>query len=112
MIQATLNLVRNALQAIGEEGEIILRTRTKRQFTIGHQRHKLVAMIEVIDNGPGIPEDMLSTIFFPMITGRADGTGLGLSIAQSLISRHGGLIECNSKPGKTVFQILLPLENF
>lgn len=110
LIQAVLNLVRNALQAVGDEGEIILRTRTKRQFTIGHQRHKLVVMVEIIDNGPGIPEEMLSTIFFPMITGRADGCGLGLSIAQSLISRHGGLIECNSKPGKTVFQILLPME--
>ena len=111
LIQAVLNLVRNALQALGEEGEIILRTRTRRQFTIGHQRHKLVALIEVIDNGPGIPEEILDTIFFPMITGRADGSGLGLSIAQSLINHHGGLIECTSRPGKTVFQILLPLEN-
>ena len=112
LIQAVLNLVRNALQALGEEGEIILRTRTQRQFTIGHQRHKLVVLIEVIDNGPGIPDEILDTIFFPMVTGRADGSGLGLSIAQSLISRHGGLIECKSRPGKTVFQILLPLENY
>ena len=111
LIQAVLNLVRNALEALGEEGEIILRTRTQRQFTIGHQRHKLVALVEVIDNGPGIAEEMMDTIFFPMITGRVGGSGLGLSIAQSLINRHGGLIECKSRPGKTVFQILLPLEN-
>lgn len=110
LIQAILNLVRNAVQAVGEEGEITLRTRAKRQFTIGQQRYKLVVMIEVIDNGPGIDPEMMDKIFLPMITGRADGTGLGLSIAQSMINRHNGLIECSSKPGKTVFRILLPLE--
>lgn len=110
LIQAILNLVRNAIQALETEGVIILRTRAKRQFTIGQQRYKLVIMIEVVDNGPGIPPEMLDRVFLPMITGRADGSGLGLSIAQSLINRHGGLIECTSKPGKTVFRILLPLE--
>jgi two-component system nitrogen regulation sensor histidine kinase GlnL len=110
IIQAVLNLVRNAVQALGEEGKITLRTRTQRQFTIGHTRHKLVASIEVIDNGPGIPVEMIDKIFFPMVTGRADGTGLGLPIAQALISQHGGLIECSSRPGETIFTILIPLE--
>jgi len=110
LIQSTLNLVRNAIQSMGDHGKLELRTRTKRQFTIGHQRYKLVVLIEVIDDGPGIPQEMQDQIFLPMITSRADGTGLGLSIAQSMINRHNGLIEFNSKPGKTVFRILLPLE--
>lgn len=110
IIQALLNLVRNAVQAVGEQGKITLRSRSQRQITIGHTRHKLVASIEVIDNGPGIPVDMIDKIFFPMVTGRADGTGLGLPIAQSLINQHDGLIECSSRPGETIFTILIPLE--
>jgi two-component system nitrogen regulation sensor histidine kinase GlnL len=70
-----------------------------------------VACVQVIDNGPGIDEELREKIFYPMITTRSDGTGLGLSIAQSLISRHQGLIECSSRPGKTVFTILLPLDS-
>ena len=66
--------------------------------------------IQFIDNGPGIPEELRKQIFYPMITGRSDGTGLGLSIAQALINRHRGLIECESQPGKTVFTLLLPLD--
>ncbi len=110
LIQAVLNIVRNAVQALGGEGEIILRTRTQRQITIGQKRYKLVARIDILDNGPGISPDMLENIFYPMITGRPDGTGLGLSIAQSLVNQHGGLIECSSRPGRTVFTLLLPLE--
>jgi two-component system nitrogen regulation sensor histidine kinase GlnL len=110
LIQAVLNLVRNAVQAIGSNGQITLRTRTQRQITIGHERHKLVLTVEVIDNGPGIPREMLEKIFYPLVTGHANGTGLGLSIAQSLVNRHGGLIECSSEPGNTAFRILLPLE--
>lgn len=109
LIQAVLNLVRNAAQAVGEQGEIIMRTRTLRQYTIGHTRHKLVIRLDVIDNGPGIPPDVKEAIFLPMVTGRPDGTGLGLPIAQSLINQHGGLIECESQPGHTVFTVLLPL---
>lgn len=110
LIQAVLNIVGNAVQAIGSKGEIILRTRTLRQFTIGHTRHKLVCQVSIIDNGPGIPEDMVENIFYPMVTGRAEGTGLGLSIAQSLINQHGGLVQCESRPGRTSFSLLLPLE--
>jgi len=109
LIQAIMNLVRNAVQALNGDGEIYLRTRAQRQYTIGHKRHRLVASIQVIDNGPGIPESLQEKIFFPMVTGRSEGTGLGLSIAQSLINQHGGLIECYSQPGRTVFTVLLPI---
>lgn len=111
LIQATLNIVRNALQAVGHQGRITLRTRTQRQFTIGDTTHKLVARIEIIDNGPGIAPDVMDQIFFPMVTTRPEGSGLGLPIAQTLVNRNGGLIECASEPGETVFTIWLPLED-
>lgn len=115
MIQAVLNIVRNAMQAIAAQnelklGRITLRTRTLRQFTIGHTRHRLVCKVEIIDNGPGIPAELQDTIFYPMVSGRADGTGLGLAITQNIISQHQGLIECDSHPGHTVFSLFLPLE--
>ncbi len=108
LVQAVLNLVRNAAQAGADH--VILRTRTRRQFTIGQRCYKLVIRIDVIDNGPGIPADMQETIFYPMITGRADGTGLGLSIAQSMVNQHRGIVEFVSEPGHTKFTIFLPLE--
>ncbi|AHK80473.1 histidine kinase [Ectothiorhodospira haloalkaliphila] len=110
LIQSILNIVRNAVQAVGEEGVVRLRSRVLRQYTIGQVRHKLVALIQVIDHGPGISEEVRERIFFPMVSGRDGGTGLGLSIAQSLINQHGGLIECTSRPGQTVFSLLLPVE--
>ena len=109
LIQALMNLVRNAAQAIGDEGEIILRTRAMRRYTIGHTQYKLVARIDIIDNGPGIAPEMRESLFLPMITGRAEGTGLGLPIAQSMVNLNDGLIEWESQPGKTVFTILLPV---
>ncbi|MDF1628784.1 MAG: nitrogen regulation protein NR(II) [Alcanivoracaceae bacterium] len=114
LIQVLLNLTRNAIQAVTEadikDGVITLRTRALRQFTIGAQRHRLVARIEIEDNGPGVPELMQEMLFYPMVSGRANGTGLGLSISQSIISQHRGLIECDSHPGRTVFSVLLPME--
>jgi two-component system nitrogen regulation sensor histidine kinase GlnL len=112
LIQAVLNIMRNALQAAKtpDACKITLRSRSQRQFTIGTNLHRLVCKIDIIDNGPGVPEDMLHAIFAPMVTGRADGTGLGLSIAQSVINRHGGLVECESHPGHTRFTIYLPME--
>ena len=109
LIQALLNIARNACEALGDKGNLTLRTRVVRKYTIGLQRHKLVACIEVIDDGPGIPADIREKIFFPMVTSRAEGTGLGLSISQSLIQQHDGLIECNSEQGKTVFTVILPI---
>ncbi|MEJ2059826.1 MAG: nitrogen regulation protein NR(II) [Gammaproteobacteria bacterium] len=111
LVQVILNIVRNAQHALVDHGEIILRTRVLRQYTIGTTRHRLVASIEIIDNGPGIPEEIQDRLFVPMVFGRHGGTGLGLSIAQSLVNQHSGLIECRSRPGETVFTILLPLED-
>ncbi|MDH5473522.1 MAG: nitrogen regulation protein NR(II) [Gammaproteobacteria bacterium] len=111
LIQAVLNITRNAIVALQGNGEITYKTRPIRHFTIGHKHHRLVLQIDIIDNGHGIPEDLIDQIFYPMVTGRADGTGLGLSIAQSLINQHDGLIECSSRPGNTIFTIYLPLEN-
>lgn len=109
LIQALLNIARNACEALGGKGNITFKTRVVRKYTIGHQRHKLVACIEVIDDGPGIPADIREKIFFPMVTGRAEGSGLGLAISQSLIQQHDGLIECQSEPGCTVFSVILPI---
>ena len=111
LIQATLNVTRNALQALGGKGSgmIVLRTRTRRQVTIGGRRHKLAIQMDVEDNGPGIPPQLMEKVFYPMVTTRAEGTGLGLPIAQYLIHSHGGLIECQSQPGRTVFSMFLPL---
>ena len=110
LIQALLNIARNAAQALEDKGQITLQTRIERQFTIGTTRHRLVARLDIIDDGPGIPPAMIEQIFYPMVTGRADGSGLGLSIAQSLINQHGGLVECSSQPGHTEFTVRLPLE--
>lgn len=111
LVQALLNLGRNALQAVaGAGGRVVMRTSTHRRHTIGQVQHRLVACIEVADDGPGVPEELLATLFQPMVSGRADGSGLGLTIAQSLVGRHGGLIECDSAPGATVFRVLLPLD--
>lgn len=111
LIQAMLNIARNALQALNGKGSILLQTRTQRQFTLGHKTHKLVIQINVIDDGPGIPPDMIEQVFYPMVSGRPGGSGLGLAIAQSIVNQHNGLIECSSRPGKTVFSIILPIED-
>lgn len=109
LIQALLNVARNALQACGEAGEIVLRTRMRRQQTLGAVRHKLAIQIDIEDDGPGIPADIADRIFYPMVSTRSEGTGLGLPIAQYLIHTHDGLIEYHSQPGKTVFSIYLPV---
>jgi two-component system nitrogen regulation sensor histidine kinase GlnL len=108
LVQALLNIARNALQAIGDRGRIILRTRALANFVIGGQQHRIVNSIEIEDNGPGIPEDMQENVFLPLITSKADGSGIGLTIAQDLVSGNGGLLEFDSKPGSTVFKIRLP----
>jgi two-component system nitrogen regulation sensor histidine kinase GlnL len=110
LIQALLNIVRNAVQATEGKGRVLLQTRVLRQFTLASRRYRLVVQINVEDSGPGIPEELQQAVFYPMVTGKAEGTGLGLSIAQSLINRHGGLIEFTSQPGRTVFTLYLPLE--
>ncbi|EJL6603924.1 nitrogen regulation protein NR(II) [Vibrio cholerae] len=111
--QALLNIVSNAAQILANQthGVITLRTRTVHQANIHGQRHKLVASIEIIDNGPGIPPELQDTLFYPMVSGREGGTGLGLSISQNLIDQHQGKIEVQSWPGRTVFTIYLPILN-
>jgi two-component system nitrogen regulation sensor histidine kinase GlnL len=109
LVQAFLNLVRNAVAALDGQGTIILRSRAIMNFTIGETRHKAIASIEIEDDGPGIPPDLQGSIFYPLVTNRPDGTGLGLPVAQELISRHHGLIEFESRPGRTVFFVRIPL---
>lgn len=109
LIQAFVNILNNAREALTDSGRILLRTRIKRQCTVRQQHYKLAANIEIIDDGPGIPADIENEFFYPLVTGRAEGTGLGLSIAQSLIHQHNGAIEYERKDGLTIFRILLPL---
>jgi len=110
IIQALLNVIRNAAQAIDQGGLITLRTRSQRKVSIGQNSYRLTIRIDIIDNGPGIPSDIRANIFLPMVTGRAEGTGLGLPIAQTLVQQNSGLIECREQDGQTVFSIYLPLE--
>lgn len=110
LVQALLNVARNALQAIGTAGRLVLRTRAVPQARIGRVRHRLAVRIEVLDNGPGVPDHLRSTLFYPLVTSRPQGTGLGLAVSQELVTRHGGLIEFTSEPGETCFSLLLPLD--
>jgi len=111
LIQAILNITRNAAQAMDGNGEILLRTRVARQVTLAKRRYKLALELQVIDNGPGIPEEILDKIFYPLVSGREGGSGLGLSIAQSFIEQHQGMIDVQSQPGRTCFSLLLPISN-
>ena len=111
LIQAILNIVRNAAQALQGEGEIRLRTRVARQVTLAKRRYKLALELQVIDNGPGIPAEIRDKIFYPLVSGRDGGSGLGLSLAQSFIEQHQGMIEVDSRPGRTCFTILLPISD-
>lgn len=111
LIQAALNIARNAAQALGGHGHIELRTRIERGFTVGGKRYRLALRVDIADSGPGIPPELQEHIFYPMVTGRPEGTGLGLAIAQDILQRHGGLIGFTSRPGETVFTLYLPVEN-
>ena len=110
LIQAVLNIARNAAQAMNGDGRISFRTRVARQVTLAMKLWKLAIRVDVVDNGPGIPEDMLSRVFFPLVSGREGGSGLGLTLAQSLVQRHEGAIHVESQPGRTCFSIYLPIK--
>jgi two-component system nitrogen regulation sensor histidine kinase GlnL len=109
LLQAVLNVARNAAQAMDGAGEIRFRTRVARQVTVAKTRYRLAVAIEIEDNGPGVPDELAGKIFFPLVSGRDGGTGLGLSLAQSYVHQHRGLIEFESAPGLTCFRILLPV---
>ena len=109
LIQAILNISRNAAQAMQGSGEIIFRTRAARRVTLAKKHHQLALELQVIDNGPGIAEDIFDKIFYPLVSGRESGSGLGLTIAQSFVQQHGGTIEVTSRPGHTCFSLMLPL---
>ena len=109
LIQAVLNIARNAVQALRGQGEIVFRTRVARQITLESRRHQLGMRVEIIDNGPGIPDDIREQIFYPLVSGREGGSGLGLAVAQTLVAQNHGTLDCESAPGRTVFSIFLPL---
>jgi two-component system nitrogen regulation sensor histidine kinase GlnL len=118
LIQAVLNITRNAVQAMqsyaqeaGVPSEIILKTRAERQVTLARKRYRVAIKLQIIDNGPGIPSEIRDRIFFPLVSDREGGSGLGLTLAQTFITQHHGMIECESNPGRTCFTILLPIES-
>ncbi|HEX2542603.1 MAG TPA: nitrogen regulation protein NR(II) [Caldimonas sp.] len=114
LIQAVLNIVHNAAEALAErieigDARIVLRSRVVRQVTLGKQRHRLALELHIQDNGPGVPEAVRERIFFPLVSGREGGSGLGLTLTQTFIQQHHGTVEFESEPGRTVFKILIPL---
>ena len=111
LIQAVLNIARNAVQAMHGKGAICFRTRIARQVTLARQRYRLAAVVQIIDTGPGIPEAIREKIFYPLVSGREEGTGLGLTLAQTFINQHHGTIECESRPGHTCFTVMLPINH-
>ncbi|HEY8118960.1 MAG TPA: nitrogen regulation protein NR(II) [Methylophilaceae bacterium] len=115
LIQAVLNIARNAAQAMLSltqgQGQITLRTRAERQVTLAKKRYRVAIKLQIIDNGPGILPEIRDRIFYPLVSGREGGSGLGLTLAQTFITQHHGMIECDSRPGYTCFTILLPIES-
>lgn len=110
LVQIFLNLISNAVQALHGVGKITLRTRIQRNISIEQKRYKLGVCIDIEDDGPGISKALQESMFFPLVTSRAEGTGLGLYLVQNLVQRNNGAISCISQPGKTVFSVLFPLE--
>ena len=113
LIQALLNIVHNAAQILEDlislgDAKIQLKTSVSRNVTIGKKRFKLAMNIHIIDNGPGIPAEIIDHIFLPLVSGRSSGSGLGLTLAQSFIQMHGGFISVHSEPGNTDFHVQIP----
>lgn len=114
LIQALLNVVRNAAQALQSriaagDACVLLRTRVAQQVTVIRRSCRLALDLRVIDNGPGIPDELKGRVFDPLVSGREGGSGLGLSLAHEFIHQNGGTIDFESVPGRTEFRILLPL---
>jgi two-component system nitrogen regulation sensor histidine kinase GlnL len=117
LVQAFLNLVKNAAEAIGEnkqEGRIVMQTSFRPGVRLSVQgsdaRISLPLMIQIEDNGCGIPEHLKEHLFDPFVTTKPHGTGLGLALVAKIINDHGGIIECDSEPDRTVFRVLLPMQ--
>ena len=115
LIQALLNIVRNSAQALKPRIEradacIEIRTRVARQVTFSQRHCKLALDLRVVDNGPGIPDDIRDRVFDPLVSGREGGSGLGLALVQTLIQEHDGMVDFDSEPGRTEFRLLLPLD--
>ncbi len=110
LVQVFLNIVGNAVNALQDKGTIVFRTRVLPRYTVAGRNHRLVIAASITDDGPGVPDELIDQIFYPMVTGTDKGTGLGLSIAQSIMNQLGGLIEVDSSPGNTAFTVLIPLE--
>jgi len=114
LVQVFLNLLKNAAESIGgaADGEIVLTTAFKPGFrlSVPGSPNRVTLPLEfcVRDNGPGVPADMLPHLFDPFVTTKANGTGLGLALVAKIIGDHGGVIECESQPRKTVFRVLMP----
>ncbi len=113
LIQVVLNIARNAAQAIASnengKGQLTLKTCVARHVMLKKYQHKLALELQVMDNGPGIRDEIREKMFFPLVSGREGGTGLGLTLAQTFIQHHGGAIEVDSEPGRTCFRIIFPL---
>ncbi|KAF1712691.1 PAS domain-containing sensor histidine kinase [Pseudoxanthomonas kalamensis DSM 18571] len=107
LVQAVWNLVRNALQA--GASHVTLRTRVERNVRINEHLHAMVMRVEIVDDGGGVPEELAEHLFLPLVSSRAEGSGLGLALAQQVAREHGGSLSYRSRPGHTVFTLLLPL---
>jgi two-component system nitrogen regulation sensor histidine kinase GlnL len=114
LVQVFLNLVKNSAEAaVGSEGEIILTTAYRHGLRLaspgGEGRQHLPLMVSVTDNGAGVPEDLRPYLFDPFVTTKRNGTGLGLALVAKVIGDHGGVIEFDSQPRRTVFRVFLPV---
>jgi len=107
LVQALWNLVRNALES--GASQVQLRTRAEHHLLIGDAAHKLVVRVEIADDGRGVPDDLAERIFLPLVSGRAEGSGLGLPLAQQVAREHRGSLSYRSRPGHTVFTLLIPV---
>ena len=106
--QAAWNLVRNAIEAGATN--ITLRTRAEHGARIGAEQVALALRFDIVDDGPGVPPELAEQVFLPLVSGRADGSGLGLALAQQVAREHRGTVSYRSRPGHTVFTLLLPVQ--